>query len=192
MAGLDGQVPAGKDSPLATLAAVAAALAEEGSRDEIALRTRARELREVIDSRQAVSRPSWDAPEAPVTDLLRKDAFGPDLRSRRLALITSADWVTGAAADLAQAASVPPPEEFQVRITWHEVTLHTSGQASLSSANAEIEQGNAPQGVTDMLFHRKKLEEETAREQDQLARDASEAATQAQADHAAITELLAR
>jgi hypothetical protein len=200
------QVPVGKDSPLTALAAVAAALAEEGSQDEIALRKRARELREVIDSRRTATRPSWDAPAARVADLLRKDAFGADLRSRRLALSTSADWLSGAAAELARAASAPPPQEFQVRIDWHEVTLHASGQASLSAANAEIEQGNTPQGVTDMLFHRKRLEEETARKQDELAREASqaaaalarrvaalrEAATQAQADHAAISALLAR
>ncbi len=195
-----------KGSPLAALAAVAAALAEEGSRDEIALRRRARELREVIDSRQTATRPSWDAPEAPTVELLRKDAFGSDLPLRRLAVSIGKGWVTAAAAEFARAASVPPPTAFPVRIQWHEVTLYTSGQTSLSAANTEIEQGNAPQGVTDMLFHRKRLEEETAREQDELARDASraaavlasyaaglrEAANQAQADNEAISDLLAR
>jgi hypothetical protein len=212
-AGLAGPGPASEAPPgaepatdprMVVLAAVAAALAEEGSPEEIALRRRARELREVVDTRKTVTRPSWDAPEEAVATLLRKDAFGTDVRARRLALGICAGWVSGAAAELAQAASAPPPAEFQVLIDWHAVRLTTSGQVTLTEANAEIAQSKAPQGVADRLFHRKQMEEEVAREQEQLARDAGQAAdaltrrvselraaaAKAEADRAAIAELL--
>jgi len=72
--------------PVTELGAVAAALTEEGSRDEITLARRARQLREIIDDRKAASRPSWDAPQDATLALLRADAFGADLRLRKLAL----------------------------------------------------------------------------------------------------------
>src|SRR6202012_2798169 len=53
---------AGPD-PVAVLGAVAAALTEEGSREEIALERRARELREIIDDRKRGTRPAWDGTE---------------------------------------------------------------------------------------------------------------------------------
>ena len=86
--------------PVAALAAVAAALTEEGSQDEITLASRARELREIIDDRKATRRPSWDAAEDATLAVLRADAFGPDLRQRKVAMDAGAGWVKALAGRL--------------------------------------------------------------------------------------------
>jgi hypothetical protein len=86
----------------------------------------------------------------------------------------------------------------------HAVRLTASGQASLSAAYAEIEQENAPQGISDKLFGKKHAAEETARAREWLAGGANRAAAafaarvaelraaaqQAPADHEAITAAL--
>jgi len=170
--------PAATDpGPVAVLGAVAAALTEEGSRDEIALERRARELREIIDDRKTAARPSWDAAEDSTLSLLSADAFGPDLALRRLALGAGAAWVTALADDLARSAAVPPPDQLDIALDRHAVQLSASGQASLKGAYAEIEQEHAPQNISGKLFGKKHAAEETSWEQDRLAHSANEAAT---------------
>jgi hypothetical protein len=203
-AGLD---PAGAaDFPVTALGAVAAALTEEGSQDEITLARRARQLREIIDDRKTSTRPSWDAPEDPTLVLLRADAFGPDLRLRKLALHAGSQWIITLADGLAKSAAVLPPEQVEITVYGHAVRLSAAGQASLSAAYAEIEQENAPQNISDKLFGKKHAAEETAREQEWLASGANQAAAtfatrvtelrsavqQAVADQEAIREALSR
>jgi hypothetical protein len=192
------------DFPVTALGAVAAALTEEGSRDEITLARRARELREIIDDKKAATRPSWDAPQDATLSLLRADAFGPDLRLRKLALDAGARWITALADGLVKSATVSPPDQLEISVDGHAVQLTAAGQASLAAAYAEIEQENAPQTISDKLFGKKQAAEETAREQGWLASGANHAAAtfaarvaelraaaqQAPADHEAITAAL--
>lgn len=174
--GAETAASADQGSPTAALAAVAAALAEEGSAEEIALRQRARELREVIDDRKTTARPSWDAAEGATLTLLLADAFGSDLRLRRVALTACADWATGLAARLAETAAVPPPDQLPFTAEGHTVRLTVSGQTSLRAAFAEIEEHNAPQNVSAKLFRKKEIAEEISYEEDRLTRDVNEAA----------------
>lgn len=167
---------AGQGSPVTALAAVAAALAEEGSAEEVALRQRARELREVIDDRKTAARPPWDAVEGEMPALLLGDAFGTDLRLRRLALTVCAEWVTGLAARLADAAAVPPPDQVPFSAEGHTVRLSASGETTLKTALTEIEEHNAPQNVSAKLFRKKEIAEETAWEQEHLTADVNSAA----------------
>ena len=192
------------DFPVTALGAVAAALTEEGSRDEIALARRARQLREIIDDKKAATRPSWDAPQDGTLALLRADAFGADLRLRKLALDAGSRWITTRADGLLKSATVTPPDQLEITVDGHPVQLTAAGQASLADAYAEIEQENAPQTMSDKLFGKKHAAEETAREQGWLASGASQAAAafaarvaelraaaqQAPADHEAITAAL--
>jgi len=194
---------AGTD-PVAVLGAVALALTEEGSQDEMTLARRARELREIIDDRKAATRPSWDAEENATLALLRADAFGPDLTLRRLALDVGAAWITALAGRLAKSAAVPPPDQLDVTVDRHAVQLNASGQASLEAAYAEIEQENAPQNISDKLFGKKHAAEEISWRRERLASGANEAAAafagrvaelraaaqQATADHEEITAAL--
>jgi hypothetical protein len=194
------------DFPVTELGAVAAALTEEGSRDEITLARRARQLREIIDDRKAASRPSWDAPQDATLALLRADAFGADLRLRKLALDAGARWITALAGGLVKSATVTPPDQLEITVDGHAVQLTAAGQASLAAAYAEIEQENAPQTMSDKLFGKKHAAEETAREQGWLASGANHAAgtfatrvaelrsaaQQAVADHEAVTAALVR
>jgi hypothetical protein len=173
--GGDQAVGVGHDPLVAALGAVAAALAEEGSAEEITLRQRARELRELVDDRKSAARPSWDAAAGTTLELLLADAFGPDLRLRRVALTVCAEWVTAIAARLAQAATVPPPEEVPFTAEGHTVRLSASGETSLLAAFAEIETSNAPQNVSAKLFKKKEIAEGVAWERDHLSRDVSEA-----------------
>jgi hypothetical protein len=167
---------AGPD-PVAVLGAVAAALTGEGSREEIALERRARELREIIDDRKRSTRPSWDATENSMLSLLRADAFGADLPLRRLAIGAGTAWIAALADDLARSASVPPPDRLEVALDRHTVQVDASGQVSLKAAYAEIEQQNAPQDMAGKLFGKKRAAEETSWEQERLAGSANEAAT---------------
>ncbi|HSZ42976.1 MAG TPA: hypothetical protein VK817_23685 [Trebonia sp.] len=191
---------ADQGSPVAALAAVAAALAEEGSAEEIALRQRARELREVIDDQKTAARPSWDAAAGSTLTLLLGDAFGTDLRLRRVALMACAEWVTRLATQLADAATVPPPDQISLTVEGHAVQLSASGETSLKAVFAEIEEHNAPQNVGAKLFKKKEIAEEIAWEEDRVSRDVGQAsaaytervaelrtaATQATADRDAI------
>lgn len=195
---------AASTDPVAVLGAVALALTEEGSQDEIALARRARELREIIDDRKAATRPSWDAEENATLSLLRADAFGKDLPLRRLAIGAGAAWITTLASGLAKSAAVPPPDQLDVTVDGHAVQLNASGQASLKAAYAEIEQENAPQNISDKLFGKKHAAEEISWRQERLASGANEAAAafagriaelraaaqQATADHEEITAAL--
>jgi hypothetical protein len=195
---------AGSTDPVTALGAVAAALTEEGSPDEIALTRRARELREIIDDQKASARPSWDALEDATAALLRADAFGPDLPLRKAALDAGAGWITTLADGLAKAATAVPPDQLDISLDGHDVRVSASGQASLKSAYAEIEQENAPQNVSGKLFGRKRAAEEISWEQTHLANAASQAAAafaarltelraaaqQATADHETITAAL--
>jgi hypothetical protein len=192
--------------PVTALGAVAAALTEEGSKDEITLARRARELREIIDDKKAATRPSWDAPQDATLVLLRADAFGPDLRLRKLAVDAGARWITALADGLVKSAVVTPPDQLEITVDGHAVQLTAAGQASLAAAYAEIEQENAPQSISDKLFGKKHAAEETAREQGWLTSGANQAAAtfaarvaelraaaqQAPADHEAITAALSR
>jgi hypothetical protein len=135
---------------------------------------------------------------------LRADAFGTDLRLRRVAVEAGARWVTAVADGLLASATVPPPEQIKITVDGHGVELSASGQASLSAAYAEIEQENAPQGISDKLFGRKHAAEEIARERGWLDTSAKQAAAvfagrvnelraaaqQATADHESITASL--
>jgi hypothetical protein len=195
---------AASTDPVAVLGAVALALTEEGSQDEIALARRARELREIIDDRKTATRPSWDAEENSTLSLLRADAFGPDLPLRRLAIDAGAAWITTLASGLAKSAAAPPPDQLDITVDGHAVQLNASGQASLKAAYAEIEQENAPQNISDKLFGKKHAAEEISWRQERLASGANEAAAafagriaelraaaqQATADHEAITAAL--
>ncbi|MGH3164743.1 MAG: hypothetical protein ACRDN0_02475, partial [Trebonia sp.] len=174
-AGQEKAAGAGQGSPTAALAAVAAALAEEGSAEEVALRQRARELREVIDDRKTAARPSWDAAEGATLTLLLSDAFGTDLRLRRVALTACMEWATGLAARLAETAAVPPPDQLPFTAEGHTVQLTVSGETSLRAAFAEIEERNAPQNVSAKLFRKKEIAEEISYEEDRLTRDVNEA-----------------
>ena len=192
------------DFPVTELGAVAAALTEEGSKDEVTLARRARQLREIIDDKKAAARPSWDAPQDATLELLRADAFGTDLRLRKLALAAGAHWITTLADGLVKSATVTPPDQLEITVDGHAVRLTAAGQASLAAAYAEIEQENAPQTISDKLFGKKHAAEETAREQGWLASGANQAAAtfaarvaelraaarQAPADHEAITSAL--
>jgi hypothetical protein len=169
-------VPEAPASPQDGLAAVAAALVEEGSRDEIALARRARELREIIDDRKAARRPSWDDTQDSLLALVRADAFGKDLRLRRIALTSCAQWATGLAAALAAETATTPPAEVDIEIDSHRVRINAAGSVSLDAANAEIAAQNAAKGLSDQLFRRKQHEEETAREQGYLTSQAEEMA----------------
>src|SRR6185437_14922607 len=120
--------PASTD-PVAVLGAVALALTEEGSQDEVTLARRARELRQIIDDRQAAARPSWDAEENSTLSLLRADAFGKDITLRRLAVDAGASWITALAGRLAKSAAVPPPDQLDITVDGHAVQLNASGQA---------------------------------------------------------------
>lgn len=171
-----GSTAGAADFPLTALGAVAAALTEEGSREEIALARRARQLREIIDDKKTAARPSWDAPEDATLALLRADAFGTDLRLRKLAMDVGAQWITALADGLAKSAMVTPPDQAEITVDGHAVQLSASGQASLRAAYAEVEQENAPQNISDKLFGKKRAAEETAREQGRLASDANQAA----------------
>jgi hypothetical protein len=174
-------------APQDGLAAVAAALVEEGSHDEIALARRARELREIIDDRKAARRPSWDDTQDSLLALVRADAFGKDLRLRRIALASCAQWTAGLAVALAAEAAAMPPAEVDVMIDSHHVRISASGSASIDAANAEIAAENAAKGLSDQLFHRKQHEEETASLQGHLTREAGEIATVYAARSAEIT-----
>jgi hypothetical protein len=198
------RAPAAAADPVAALAAVAAALTEEGSREEVALARRARELREIIDDRKAASRPSWDAAQDATLAVLRADAFGTSLRLRKVAVEAGAGWVTALAGQLLTAASAPPPADLTITVDGHDVTITAEGQSSLKAAYAEIEQENAPQGIGDRLFGKKHAEEEVSRERGWLDSRAGEAAAafasrvtelhaaaqQAAADHETITAAL--
>lgn len=190
--------------PVAVLGAVALALTEEGSQDEITLARRARELREIIDDRKAAARPSWDAAENPTLSLLRADAFGTDLSLRKLAIDAGAAWITTLAGSLAKSAAVPPPDQLEVTVDGHAVRLNASGQASLKAAYAEIEQQNVPQNISGKLFGQKHAAEEISWRRERLTDSANEAATafagrvaelraaakQATTDHEAIAAAL--
>lgn len=193
--------------PAAVLGAVALALTEEGSPDEIALARRARELREIIDDRKsATTRPSWDAAENSTLSLLRADAFGKDLPLRKMAVHAGAAWITTLADSLVKSAAVPPPDQLDITVDGHPVQLNASGQASVKAAYAEIEQENAPQNISDKLFGKKHAAEEISWRQERLASGANEAATafagrvaelraavqQATADHEDLTAALSR
>lgn len=193
--------------PAAVLGAVALALTEEGSPDEIALARRARELREIIDDRKsATTRPSWDAAENSTLSLLRADAFGKDLPLRRMAIDAGAAWITTLADSLMKSAAVPPPDQLDITVDGHAVQLNASGQASVKAAYAEIARENAPQNISDKLFGKKHAAEEISWRQERLASGANEAATafagrvaelraavhQAAADHENITAALSR
>ena len=167
--------------------AVVAALVEEGSRDEIALARRARELREIIDDRKAARRPSWDDPRDSLLALARADAFGKDLRLRRIALTSCAQWAIGLAAALAAEAAAAPPAEADIMVDHHRVRIGAAGLASVDAANAEIAAQNAATGLSGQLFHRRQREEETARQQELLTREAGEIATAYAARAAEIT-----
>jgi hypothetical protein len=198
------QTPGAAVDPVAALAAVAAALTEEGSQEEVTLARRARELREIIDDRKATRRPSWDASEDATLAVLRADAFGTDLRLRKVAMEAGAAWVTALAGQLLTAASAPPPPDLTITVDGHDVTITAEGQSSLKTAYAEIEQENAPQGIGDRLFGKKHAEEEISRERGWLDSRAGEAAAafagrvtelhaaaqQAAADHETITAAL--
>lgn len=196
---------AGPDSPLDALAAVAAALTEEGSEEEITLRRRARQLREVVDNRKTVALPSWDAAEDATLTLLRKDAFGADLRLRRVAITTCAEWIKMTAAELATAASAPPPDKILITLRGRTVQLSASGEASLHEAFTKIDEDNAPQSVSAKLFRKKEIAEDIAWQRDRLTKEANQAAAalaervsemhamarQSAADRDAITAALA-
>lgn len=195
---------AARADAITALGAVAAALTEEGSQDEIALERRARELREIIDDQKAAARPSWDAAENSALSLLRADAFGTDLPLRRLAIGVGAAWIAALADGLAKSATVPPPDQLEITVDHHAVQLSASGQASLKAAYAEIEQENAPQNISDKLLHKKQAAEQISWLEERLASSANEAATafaarvaelraaaqQATADHEEITAAL--
>jgi hypothetical protein len=202
--GTPGAGPAA-DPPVTALGAVAAALTEEGSPEEVALARRVRELREIIGRSKSAARPSWDAEQDGLLPALCADAFGADLALRRVALRAGARWVTAHAGDLLKQATVTPPEQLTIEIDRHQVELTASGQASLKAAYAEIEQENAPQGISDKLFGKKHAAEETEREQHWVASSAESAAAafagrvtelraaarQAVADHETVTAALA-
>ena len=175
-------------SPEAGLAAVAAALVDEGSRNEIALARRARELREMIDDRKAARRPSWDDTQDSLLALVRADAFGKDLRLRRVALTACAEWSASVASTLAEEAGVVPPGEVDITINRQAVRISASGTASVYDAVVKIKAENAPKGVSDQLFHRKQIDEEIARQVEQLTSVAESAATAFAARVAVIRE----
>jgi hypothetical protein len=195
----------GPDPVVAALAAVVAALVEEGSNEEVTLRQRERQLREVIDSGKAGTRPSWDATEDATLTLLRKDAFGGDLYLRRVAVTSCADWVTRIAVQFAEAAAAPPPEQVAVVVRGRDIQVSASGEPSLQAAKAEIEQSYQPESTSARLFQKKQLAEAIASEEDRLAEEAKRAAAayrdraaqiraaaaQAEADRDAITAALA-
>jgi hypothetical protein len=191
--------------PVAALAAVAAALTEEGSHDEIALSRRARELREIFDDRKAARRPSWDDAQDATLTLLRDDAFGSDLRLRRVAIETCGDWITMLADRLAKDAVTEPPSQVEITVDRHKVQLAMTGQVSLFDAVVEIKREKAPQGA-DKLFGRKQAAEEIDRATKWVTTVANEAAAalvqrgaelraaaqQAETDRDAITAALRR
>ena len=96
------------------------------------------------------------------------------------------------------------PERLTIEIDRHQIELTASGQAVLKTAYAEIEQENAPQGISDKLFGKKHAAEETEREQRWVASSAETAAAafagrvtelraaarQAVADHETVTAAL--
>jgi hypothetical protein len=102
------------------------------------------------------------------------------------------------------AAAGPRPDELDLSLDGRDARVSASGQASLKSAYAEIEQENAPQNVSGKLFGRRRAAEETGWEQTHLADAASSAAAvftariaelwsaarQATADHETITAAL--
>jgi hypothetical protein len=171
-----GPGPAEPPTLLPVLGALAASLAEEGSPEEIALRQRERELRKVIDTRATTVRPSWDDREGKALDLLKADAFGADLKLRRLALVAGADWTNRTASRYAEGAREAIPDEFQVNLGRHRITVTTAGGVNLGNANAEIEEYIEAEAGAGKLFHRKQVAEDVAREQEQLARQARQAA----------------
>jgi hypothetical protein len=120
-------------------------------------------LREIIDDRTAARRPSWDDAQDALLTLLRADAFGTDLALRRIAIGTCADWIIALADRLAKAAAAEPPSSVTLTVNGHAVEVTMEGQASLGAAYAEIEQENAPQGVSDKLFGKKHAAEEIER-----------------------------
>lgn len=190
--------------PISALGAVAAALTEEGSQDEIALQLHARQLREIIDDKKSTARPSWDAAEDSTLASLRADAFGADLPLRRLAIGVCADWVTTLADGLVKSATVPPPDQLDITVNRHTVQLSSSGQVSLAGAYAEIAAEQAPQNISGKLFGKKQAAEEISWAEERLASSANDAATafasrvadlraaarQATADHETITATL--
>lgn len=114
-------------------------LIDEGSPEERELVSRARELRQIIETGGADRSPAWDAPAGDTLDLLRGDMFeraepGP----RALAARVGGRWLRPIAESLADGALVTPPSALDVRLYGHALTIGVDGAQGLGEAQEEI------------------------------------------------------
>jgi membrane protein implicated in regulation of membrane protease activity len=128
--------------PAADFATLLNTLVDEGSPQERPLVTRARELRQIIESGGAgAEQPAaWDAPAGDTLDLLRGDMFergGPGTRA--LAARVGASWLNAVADGLLERATVRPPDRVNVRVYGHALRVGADGSADLPEAQAAID-----------------------------------------------------
>ncbi|GAA4633995.1 hypothetical protein GCM10023196_073780 [Actinoallomurus vinaceus] len=140
-----GALDAGEDLTGAALpedlGSVLNALVDEGSPRERPLIDRAWELRQIIENDAERPEP-WDAPAGNTLELLRRDMFESERRAlRAVATRAGGRWLRAAAEDLADKASLRPPERVRVRVNDHFAWVGPKGLESRAEVEAEMDAG---------------------------------------------------
>jgi hypothetical protein len=114
-------------------------LIDEGSPVELPLLARERELRAVIEGKDAAST-TWDSPVGTVADLLREDLTAELPDRRALAVRASAPVLLSVAEKFEAAARTEPPQSLAVRTRYGQVTITQTAadQASLRKAEDTV------------------------------------------------------
>jgi hypothetical protein len=97
-------------------------LIDEGSPVELPLLARERELRAIIENREAASA-TWDSPAGQAADLVREDLTSAVPDRRALAVRASADVILSVAEKYAKTARTSAPDELAVRTRYGQVTI---------------------------------------------------------------------
>ncbi|HEX6352183.1 hypothetical protein [Actinophytocola sp.] len=115
-------------------------LIDEGSPVELPLLARERELRAVIEGREA-GMSTWDSPVGSAVELLREDLSSEHPGRRALAVRAAAPVVLSLASEFEAAARVEPPSSIEIRTHYGHVTISPTApdQASLSKAVAMVD-----------------------------------------------------
>lgn len=122
-------------------AALLAEMVDEGSRDEIPLLERARELRAVIEDGGRKEVTPWESPAGSTLTLLRNDAFQQtNPRLRALALYTGRAWLVSAAQSIAEGAARRHASQISVRAGGYTVAITPEGPVSLDRTEGDIDQ----------------------------------------------------
>jgi hypothetical protein len=129
-------------------------LIDEGSTVELPLLARERELRAVIEGKNAASG-TWDTPVGTAADLVKSDLSAEQPERKALAVRASASVVLSVASKFEAAARTEPPASLAVRTRYGQVTITPTApeQASLSKAVETVDRVSVVESKRRMVAY---------------------------------------